>query len=59
MQRYSISVSGDVYDRVRTAVQGSLSAFVDEIVLKALNDPATLARLVPRCQQKPPKVALP
>lgn len=59
MQRYSISVSGETYDRARMAVQGSLSAFVDDIVLTALNDPSILARLVPKCRQKPPKAAIP
>jgi hypothetical protein len=59
MQRYSISVSGETYERLRSAVQGSMAAFVDEIVLAALNDPAILARVVPQCRPKPPKVSAP
>ena len=55
MSRYSISVSGETYERLRTAVQGSMAAFVDDIVLGALDDPSMLARLLPRCRQKPPK----
>ncbi|HSX22346.1 MAG TPA: hypothetical protein VLE97_06175 [Gaiellaceae bacterium] len=55
MNRYSISVSGPIYDRLRTSVDGSMASFVDGIVLGALNDPAILARLVSRCRQKPPK----
>lgn len=54
MQRYSISVSGETYDRMRSAVQGSMAAFVDDLVLGALDDPTILARLLPKCQPKPP-----
>lgn len=55
MNRYSISVSGTTYDRLRSAVDGSMASFVDGIVLGALNDPATMARLLSRCRQKPSK----
>ena len=49
MQRYSISVSSRTYDRLRTAVGGSLAKFVDNIVTTALDDPAILARVVAKC----------
>lgn len=55
MQRYSISVSGETYDRLRAAVQGSLAAFVDDIVLRTLDDPKVLAGVVARCRCKVPK----
>lgn len=55
MQRYSISVSGETYDQLRTKVQGSLAAFVDDIVLCTLNDPAIRSRVAARCRPKPPK----
>lgn len=55
MNRYSISVSGTTYDRLRGAVDGSMASFVDGIVLGALNDPAILSRLLARCHQKPAK----
>ena len=55
MQRYSISVSGETYDRLRNTVQGSMAAFVDDIVLRTLDDPAILSRVVASCRQKPPK----
>ena len=48
-QRYSISVSSRTYDRLRTAVGGSLAGFVDDIVKTALDDPTILARMVARC----------
>ena len=51
-QRYSISVSSRTYDRLRTAVTGSLAGFVDNIVATALDDPAILARLVARCHPR-------
>ena len=54
MNRYSISVAGTTYDRLRNAVDGSMASFVDGIVLGALNDPAILGRLLARCRQKPP-----
>ena len=51
-QRYSISVSSRTYDRLRTAVTGSLPAFVNDIVRTALDDPAILARVVARCRPR-------
>ena len=56
-QRYSISVSSRTYDRLRMAVTGSLAAFVDDIVVTALDDPAILARVVAKC--RPRKEAAP
>ena len=52
-QRFSISVSGTTYDRLRSAVPlGGVSSFVDDIVLGALDDPAILRRLIDRCRQE-------
>jgi hypothetical protein len=51
-QRYSISVSSRTYDRLRTAVTGSVASFVDDIILKALDDPAILSRVVARCHPR-------
>lgn len=52
MQRYSISVSGGTYDRMRTVVTGSLATFVDNIVTTALDDPMIQARVVARCHPR-------
>jgi hypothetical protein len=50
-QRYSISVSGQTYARLRTSVtSGSMHKFVDRILVGALDDPAILGRLVAKCQ---------
>lgn len=50
--RYSISVSGKTYDRLRAAVpHGGVASFVDELVMNVLDDPAALARLVAQCRQ--------
>jgi hypothetical protein len=49
--RYSISVSGGTYDRLRgTVPYGGVSGFVDDILMAALDDPAILARLVGKCR---------
>jgi hypothetical protein len=48
--RYSISVTGRTYDRLRAVVpHGDMARFVDEIVEATLDDPVTLVRLVARC----------
>lgn len=52
MQRYSISVSARTYDRVRAVVPGSLAGFVDGLMVRTLDDPAALARLMAKCQQR-------
>ena len=52
MQRYSISVSARTYDRLRMAVAGRLSAFVDDMVVTALDDPTILARVMGRCRPR-------
>lgn len=52
--RYSISVTGKTYDRLRLAVGGSLQKFVDEIVRNALDDPTILARVTGKCRPKEP-----
>lgn len=49
-QRYSVSVSSRTYDRLRTAVEGSLAGFVDDIVATAIDDPAILSRVVAKCR---------
>ena len=51
-QRYSISVSSRTYDRLRTAVTGSLAGFVDDIVASAIDDPAILARVAAQCHTR-------
>ena len=56
-QRYSISVSSKTYDRLRTAVPGSLASFVDGIVTGALNDPTILARVVAKCRAQKEEAA--
>ncbi len=51
--RYSISVMGETYDRLRAVVpRGSMASFVDEIVESALDDPEILARLISRCRSE-------
>ena len=52
IQRYSISVSSRTYDRLRMAVAGSLAAFVDDIVVTALDDPTILARVTAKCRAR-------
>jgi hypothetical protein len=50
----AISVSGQTYDRLRDVVAfSSLQKFVDGIVGTALDDPATLRRLVEKCRADP------
>ena len=48
-QRYSISVSSRTYDRLRTAVAGSLAGFVEDLVETALDDSAMLESIVAKC----------
>lgn len=49
--RYSISVSGVVYDRLRSAIpRGNVTVFVEDAVASALDDPAIRARLVDQCR---------
>lgn len=49
--RYSISVSGGTYDRLRiTMPHGGVSGLVDDILTEALDDPAILGRLVNKCR---------
>lgn len=50
-KRYSISISGPTYDRLRSSVTStSTQKFVDGILASALDDPAILARLIERCR---------
>lgn len=51
-KRYSVSVSGGTYDRLRTAVDGSLAAFVDDIVLAALDNSTIRSRVIAKCYRK-------
>lgn len=52
--RYSISVSGRTYGRLRAAVpHGSLASCVDEFVMDALEDPAILERIIGTCRVRP------
>ena len=49
--RYSISVSGVFYDRLRTSIpRGNVTGFVEEAVASALDNPAIRARLVDQCR---------
>lgn len=53
--RYSISVSGKTYDRLRAVVtQGSLASFINDIMGSALDDPAISARVLAMCRQQGP-----
>lgn len=50
--RGSISVSGSTYDRLQAAYPfGGLSAFVEEIVMTGLDDPAISRRVVKKCRE--------
>lgn len=50
--RYSISVSGRLYERLRAAVpSGSVAGRVDEIIRATLDDPDVSAETVSRCWQ--------
>jgi hypothetical protein len=50
-KRYSVSVSGATYARLRSAVVGtSLQRFLDDIVMNALNDPTICGRVVAKCK---------
>jgi hypothetical protein len=50
-KRYSISVTGRTYDRLRlTVASASLQKFVDGLITSALDDPAILARVVGKCR---------
>ena len=51
-QRYSISVSGGTYDRMRSIVTGSLVKFVDNIVTTTLDDPVALKSVLARCHPR-------
>lgn len=53
-KRYSISVTGKTYDRLREAVPAStnICKLVDELMASALDDPALLESLVDRCQAR-------
>ncbi len=51
--RPAISVSGKTYERLRAAYPfGSLAAYVDSLIVSALDDPKTLANMVARCRPK-------
>ena len=52
MQRYSISVSSKTYDRLRSAVDGSLAKFVNDIMTTALDDPSIRARVAAKCHPR-------
>jgi hypothetical protein len=53
-KRYSMSVSGKTYDRLRAALPStSLQKFVDGILASALDDPAILDRVSARCGLPP------
>lgn len=50
-RKYSISVKGPTYDRLRSVVMAtSVQKFVDGLVIETLDDPAAAARLAARCR---------
>lgn len=54
LPRYSISISGKTYDRLRGAVTESVATFVDDILTTALDDSTISARLLAACRQDAP-----
>lgn len=51
--RYSISVSGPTYDRLRGAVPyGGIANFIEGLVSSALADPIISARLLEKCDER-------
>jgi hypothetical protein len=49
-KRYSISVTGQTYARLRSSVEStSLQKFVDGILTSALDDPTILERVTGKC----------
>lgn len=56
-KRYAISVTGAAYDRLSAMPQAfaSVSRFVDELIVSALDDPTTCERVLKKCRMaKPP-----
>jgi hypothetical protein len=53
-KRYSISVSGSVYDRLSASMGASASVqkFVDGIVVSALDDATIQARVLSKCRPR-------
>jgi hypothetical protein len=48
--RYSISVSGKIYDRLQAKVpRGRVACVVDDYLSRALDDPEILNRLLVQC----------
>jgi hypothetical protein len=53
LNRYSISMSGPTYERLRTSVKSvSLQKFVDGILTSALDDPTILTRMSEKCRPR-------
>ena len=53
MPKYSVSVSGQIYDRLQASVKStSLAKFVDGLITGALDDPAIRDRVVGKCTRK-------
>lgn len=49
-RRYSISVTGRFYDRLRTQVTSeSVASFVDDVIADTLEDPMLSAQVVDAC----------
>jgi hypothetical protein len=49
-KRYSISVTGAIYDRLReTVTDESVASFVEDAIATALDDPKTAARIAATC----------
>jgi hypothetical protein len=53
LNRYSISVTGQTYDRLRATVKSaSLQKFVNGILVSALDDPTIAARVTEKCRSR-------
>jgi hypothetical protein len=52
IRKYSISVTGTTYARIRAAVpRGDMASFVDDVLVAALDDPAIAAGVVTQCRR--------
>lgn len=54
-KRYSISVTGATYDRIRDLPEASASMqrFVDDLITTAIDDPLVRVRVLAKCHPEP------
>lgn len=54
-KRYSISVTGATYDRIRDLPEASVSMqrFVDDLIMSAIDDPLVRTRVLAKCHPCP------